>query len=92
MLLKLAPTPEQHQALHETMHTCNQAANYVAKVAFAEKRANKFALQKLVYGELRTTYKLPAQLAIRAISKVRMLKGIAKKIETFSVDSYTATG
>ena len=41
----------------------------MAAVAFAEKTANKFALQKLVYGELRTTYKLAAQLAIRAISK-----------------------
>src|SRR5947208_16564068 len=69
MLLKLAPTEEQHQALLESMHTFNAAANYVASVAFAEKSANKFELQKLVYGELRTTYKLPAQLAIRAISK-----------------------
>jgi len=69
MLLKLAPTPEQHQALLDTMHIFNEAANFVASVAFAEKRANKFELQKLVYGELRTTYKLPAQLAIRAISK-----------------------
>jgi putative transposase len=41
----------------------------VASVAFAEKTANKFALQKLVYGELRTTYQLAAQLAIRCISK-----------------------
>ncbi len=69
MLLKLKPTPEQHQALLDTMHAFNQAANYVASIAFAEKTANKFALQKLVYGELRTTYKLAAQLAIRAISK-----------------------
>jgi IS605 OrfB family transposase len=69
MLLKLAPTEEQHQALIETMHAFNEAANYVADVAYAEKSANKFALQKLVYGELRTTYKLPAQLAIRCISK-----------------------
>jgi len=69
MLLKLAPTPEQAQALLDTMHALNEAANYVADVAFAEKTANKFALQKLVYGELRTTYKLAAQLAIRCISK-----------------------
>ena len=69
MLLKLAPTKEQHQALLETMHAFNQAANYVAEIAFEEKSANKFALQKLVYGELRTTYKLPSQLAIRCISK-----------------------
>ena len=69
MLLKLAPTEDQHQALLETMHAFNQAANYVAEIAFDEQSANKFALQKLVYGELRTTYKLPAQLAIRCISK-----------------------
>jgi putative transposase len=69
MLLKLAPTTEQHQALLDTMYAFNEAANYVAHVAFAEKTANKFALQKIVYGELRTTYKLAAQLAIRCISK-----------------------
>src|SRR6266446_7414512 len=69
MLLKLAPTTEQAQALLETMHAFNEAANYVVSVAFAEKSADKFNLQKLVYGELRTTYQLPAQLAIRCISK-----------------------
>lgn len=69
MLLKLAPTIEQHQALLDTMHAFNASATYVASVAFAEQSANKFELQKLVYGELRRTYKLPAQLAIRAISK-----------------------
>src|SRR2546429_5276744 len=69
MLLKLVPTTEQHHALLDTMHAFNQAANYVAEIAFVEKTADKFALQKLVYGELRTTYKLPAQLAIRCISK-----------------------
>ena len=69
MLLKLLPTKEQHQALLDTMHQFNAAANYVASIAFAEKTANKFELQKMVYGELRTTYKLAAQLAIRCISK-----------------------
>src|SRR6202162_429851 len=69
MFLKLAPTTEQAQALLDTMHTFNEAANYAASVAFAEKTANKFELQKLVYGELRATYKLAAQLAIRCISK-----------------------
>ncbi len=69
MLLKLVPTPEQHRTLLETMHAFNAACNYVAGVAFAEKTANKFELQKQVYGDLRGTYKLAAQLAIRAISK-----------------------
>jgi IS605 OrfB family transposase len=38
-------------------------------VAFKTKTGNKFELQKLVYGSLRVDYGLPAQLAIRAISK-----------------------
>ncbi len=69
MLLKLAPTTEQARVLLDTMHTFNEAANYVASVAWASKTADKFRLQKVVYSELRTTYKLAAQLAIRCISK-----------------------
>ena len=69
MLLKLAPTEDQAKALLDTMHAFNAAANSVAEVAFSEKSANKFALQKLMYGELRSTSHLPAQLAIRCISK-----------------------
>jgi putative transposase len=69
MLLKLAPTPEQAQALLDTMHTFNAACNYIAEQAFVSQVANKFELQKMTYGELRTSYHLPAQLAIRAISK-----------------------
>jgi predicted transposase len=69
MLLKLAPSPEQHTALLETMHAFNAGANYVAEVAFMDKTANKVDLQKLVYGTLRVQYHLPAQLAIRCISK-----------------------
>jgi putative transposase len=69
MLLKLMPTEEQQHALLETMHAFNAACKYVAQVAFVEKTANKFELQKQVYADLRATYKLAAQLAIRAISK-----------------------
>jgi putative transposase len=69
MLLKLAPTEDQANALLDTMHAFNAACNYIAEQAFEAKVANKFELQKMTYGELRTTYHLPAQLAIRAISK-----------------------
>ncbi len=69
MLLKLAPSPEQSKALFDTMHAFNAACNAIAETAFAEQLANKFELQKLVYGEARTQYGLSAQMAIRAISK-----------------------
>src|SRR3989454_8864653 len=88
MLLKLHPTTEQRQALLDTMHAFNQAATYVAEIAFAEKTANTFELQKLVYGELRTTYKLAAQLAIRCISKASEAYKRDKSIQpTFQPDS-----
>jgi putative transposase len=69
MLLKLAPTEDQHRALLDTMHAFNAACDYIAAQAFEARVANKFELQKMTYGELRTIYHLPAQLAIRAISK-----------------------
>jgi putative transposase len=69
MLLKLIATPDQRAALLETMHIFNAACRHVAQVAFELRSANKFDLQKVVYGALRTEYGLPAQLAIRAISK-----------------------
>ncbi len=69
LLLKLAPTPEQHRALLETMYAFNAACNAVAEEAFLLKSANKFELQKYTYGRLRAEFGLPAQLAIRAISK-----------------------
>lgn len=70
MLLKLAPTCEQANALMDTLHAFNDACKTIAKVAFDEKLTNKFELQKLVYGDIRKTYGLSSQLTIRAISKV----------------------
>ncbi len=69
MLLKLAPSPEQHIALLDVMHAFNDACNSIAETAFEYQLANKFKLQKLVYAGIRKDYKLSSQLAIRAISK-----------------------
>lgn len=68
-LLKLAPTAEQTVLLEAAMRACNAAANRVAEVAFGRRTANKIALQKLVYAELRADFGLSAQMAVRAISK-----------------------
>ncbi|MGI9059131.1 MAG: RNA-guided endonuclease InsQ/TnpB family protein [Ktedonobacteraceae bacterium] len=69
MLLKLAPTEEQKQALLETMHAFNLACTHVGEVAYTNKSTSKFDLQKECYRDLRATYKLSAQLAILAIHK-----------------------
>jgi putative transposase len=69
MLLKLAPSPEQHTALLETMHAFNDACNAIAQVAYDNQLANKFTLQKLVYADVRTQFGLSSQMTFRAISK-----------------------
>jgi len=68
--VKLAPTPEQHGALLATMHRFNAACDAIATVAFRERCANKVALQKLIYYEVRERFGLSSQLVIRAIAKV----------------------
>ena len=68
-LLKLAPTGEQIAMLDATMRACNAAANRVAEVAFAQRTANKIALQKVVYADLRAEFGLSSQMAVRAIAK-----------------------
>ena len=67
--LKLTPSPEQFQALLETVETFNRACQYAAEIASHLSIFNKLALQPHVYGELRTRFGLSAQMAIRAIAK-----------------------
>ena len=68
--VKLAPDAPQHAALLETVHRFNAACDAIAETAFRERCANKVALQKLVYYDVRQRFSLSAQLTIRAISKV----------------------
>ena len=68
-MLKLAPSPEQADALLATMRACNAAATRAAEVAFEHRTANKIRLQPTVYADLRETFKLSSQMAVRAISK-----------------------
>jgi putative transposase len=68
--IRLAPTPEQHAALIATLERFNAACNAIAQVAFCEQLPNKFALQKLVYYDIRKDFGLSSQMTIRAIAKV----------------------
>ena len=80
-LLKLAPSPEQGEALLATMRACNAAADRAAEVAFEHKTANKIRLQKLCYQDLRAEFGLTAQMAIRSISKACEAYKRDKKIQ-----------
>ncbi|HEY7339930.1 MAG TPA: transposase [Ktedonobacterales bacterium] len=81
VLVKLAPTPEQHAALLRTLETFNAACNVIAEVAFRERCANKIELQKLVYYDIRKQFGLSSQMTIRAISKVSEAYKRDKKIQ-----------
>jgi len=70
LMVKLAPDEDQHKILLETMERFNEACNSIAETAFKNRVANKYALQKLIYRQIREKYGLSAQLTIRAISKV----------------------
>jgi putative transposase len=70
LLVKLAPTLDQHAALLRTVEQFNAACNTVAGVAFQARTASKCDLQKLVYYAMRVRFALSAQMAIRAISQV----------------------
>ena len=81
LMIKLAPTNEQHNILLETMERFNEACNSIAGVAFELKTANKIRLQQSVYHSIRGVFGLSAQLTIRAISKVCEAYKRNKKIQ-----------
>lgn len=69
------------QRLLDTMESFNDACNYIAETCFKTKSASKFAIQKLVYHEVRQQFGLSSQLTIRAIAKTCEAYKINKKVQ-----------
>ncbi len=69
LVVKLAPTTEQHAALLATMERFNAACDFVAQAAFEHHTANKIRLQQMLYGDIRKQFGLSSQMTVRAISK-----------------------
>ena len=76
-MVKLLPDKQQEDTLIETFVKFNEACNFLSQFAFERNLYNKVLLQKLVYRDIRETYSLSAQLAIRVIAKV---------VETYKAD------
>jgi transposase len=68
--VKLLPTPEQASALEATLRACNRAATHASQIAFTSNLQDRNGLQKQVYTELKATFGLSAQPAVRAVKKV----------------------
>ncbi len=70
LMVKLAPSKEQHDALLKTMERFNEACNYASQVAFETKTYGQFYIHRLIYHELRERFGLSAQMTIRAVAQV----------------------
>ncbi|MGW2082532.1 RNA-guided endonuclease InsQ/TnpB family protein, partial [Streptomyces sp. NPDC001939] len=68
--VKLIPEAEQAAALSVTLHTVNEAANWVSAVAFDHGVPREYELRKRTYGELKARG-LGAQAAQHVIKKTR---------------------
>ena len=68
--LKLTPTPEQHDALLDTLKVSNRACTWLAGQAWETKTFGQFALHKLTYERCRAQFGLAAQMTVRCIAKV----------------------
>jgi putative transposase len=68
--VKLLPSPIQASALEATLRACNKAATHASAIAFAKGIKDRNGLHKEVYADLRTTFGLSAQPAVRAVKKV----------------------
>jgi putative transposase len=85
---KLHTTPDQFQALRRTQLAYRDALNYVSQYAFDHgKKSNKVALQEGTYQELRTRFKLPAQMACSVPRQVgATYKGLWTKVKKNTQD------
>ncbi|MCY3664894.1 MAG: transposase [Gemmatimonadetes bacterium] len=68
--IQLLPNTAQAALLEGTMHRFNEAANWLAERAYERRCANRYALHKLFYGDLRARFGLKAQQACLVCARV----------------------
>ena len=77
--IKLVANEHQCSELLQTMKRFNEACNHISKLAFDAKTFSKIKLQKLCYYDVRSEFKLPAQMVVRALGKVSESYKVEKK-------------
>src|SRR6266545_1661350 len=68
--IKLNPTPAQHAALLATLAEANAACDTISAAAWQAREFRRLPLQKLVYHDIKKSFRLGAQLTVRCIAKV----------------------
>ena len=77
--IKLLPSFEQAESLKKTISLFNEACNAISTIAWERRCFRQFNLHKEVYYTIKDTYRLSAQLVVRAISKVADAYKLDKK-------------
>ncbi len=79
--VKLNPTPEQAQALKETLQIANAACDYLSELAWGTQTFGQFALHKIGYAGAREKFDLSSQVIVRCVSKVADAYKLDKKVK-----------
>lgn len=79
--IKLLPDTKQANSLSKTIKEFNTACNEVSNIAWDNKTFNTYKLHRLVYYKIKSSFKLTAQLVIRAIAKVSDSYKLDKKVK-----------
>lgn len=89
--VKLQSTEAQADSLKRTLEASNAACNRISEVAWDTRTFGKFAIQKIVYHDIKDEFGLNAQVVIRCISKVCDAYKLDKKTKrTFRHDGSIA--
>ena len=68
--VKLLPSPEQADALIDTLRTSNAAANQISQIAWKHRSFGHYKVHRLAYHRVKCSSGLSSQMVIRAIAKV----------------------
>jgi IS605 OrfB family transposase len=82
IICKLAPTAEQCLDVDATLDAFASACNRIAEIARAIGSTNKVKVQAVCYREIRETFGLSANLAIRAIARVCAALKVPEKADS----------
>lgn len=77
--VRLLPSENQDALLQMTLERCNEACSWISEQAVALGVFHKVAIQKAVYGEVRSRFGLGAQATIRCIAKVAASHTVGKR-------------
>lgn len=81
--IKLVPTDEQASSLLRTLVRCNEACDWLSRLAWEQNAFRQFDLHKAAYALARDQFGLTAQVVVRSIAKVADAYKLDRKRQRF---------